>query len=128
MPISWVVKGGRLVYAGVQALRITKSVSVLARASTAALKAASQANKFVVPLKHLSSSAGRYSKFAASVNPQALVREALQSNAAKFFPNSSGGSHIVITDLGRAIGSKGQTSLKVVFDEIGNIWTAYPIK
>lgn len=30
--------------------------------------------------------------------------------------------------MNRVIGTKGQTSLKVIVDKNGKIWTAYPVK
>ncbi len=54
----------------------------------------------------------------------------LRSPDAMFLPNASGAadSFIVETDLGQAIGTKGQTWLKVVVSDDGNIITAYPVK
>jgi hypothetical protein len=47
-----------------------------------------------------------------------------------FLPNTSGtaNSFIVETSLGQVIGTKGQTWLKVVVSDDGNIITAYPVK
>ncbi|WP_291782247.1 RHS repeat-associated core domain-containing protein [Luteibacter sp.] len=102
-------------------------VTTISNASRAAFKAASLADGFVVPLKHLSTAGGRYARFSASAEPIALIKEALQSDAARFLPNNRPGSFSVITDLGRVIGTKGQTSIKIVVGEDGKIWTAYPV-
>lgn len=40
----------------------------------------------------------------------------------------SSNSYQVITNMNRVIGTKGQTSLKVIVDKNGKIWTAYPVK
>ena len=36
--------------------------------------------------------------------------------------------HYIITDMGEAIGTKGERLIKIVFDTAGKIWTAYPMK
>lgn len=102
-------------------------VTAISNASRTAFKAASLADGFVVPLKHLSTAGGRYARFSANAEPIALIKEALQSDAARFLPNNRPGSFSVITDLGRVIGTKGQTSIKIVVGEDGKIWTAYPV-
>jgi hypothetical protein len=114
-------------YAGLTALGL--KYSALGTASGAAFTASQNANKFVVSLKHLPNSAGRWAKFAQSVDPQKVISEALSSPNAQMLPNSdNSGSFVVITNLGRIIGSKGETALKVVVDWTGKIWTAYPKK
>lgn len=58
----------------------------------------------------------------------ALVQEALRSPGATFLPDKTAGRFIVETDLGRSIGTKGETWLKVVITDGGDIITAYPVK
>lgn len=80
--------------------------------------------------KHLASAGGRWAKFATNSKNQVnkWVKEALKSKNPAFHPNAGkDGSYYLITDLGRKIGSKGQTRIKVVFDSSGNIWTAMPV-
>ncbi|MFV0394499.1 MAG: hypothetical protein ACK5LC_08895 [Coprobacillaceae bacterium] len=36
-------------------------------------------------------------------------------------------SYSAIIDVGSVIGTKGETLIKIVYDELGNIWTTYPI-
>lgn len=55
-------------YAGLTALGL--KYRALGTASGAAFTAAQNANKFIVPLKHLANSAGRWAKFAQGVDPQ----------------------------------------------------------
>jgi hypothetical protein len=45
---------------------------------------------------------------------------------ANFLPNNQPDSVKVMLDLGRSIGSRGETALKVIIGTDGNIWTAYP--
>lgn len=105
-----------------------KGVVALAGASGAAFRAVGRVGEFSVPLKHLHNAAGRWAKFAEGTNPNALIREALSSTSAKFLPNSAEGSYMVVTDLGRVIGTNGQTSLRVIIGQDGKIWTAFPVK
>jgi hypothetical protein len=60
------------------------------------------------------------------------VAEGLRSPNASFLPNSGPGaapeSFIVRTDLGRTIGTKGQTVVKIVVSNDGRVITAYPVK
>jgi len=37
-------------------------------------------------------------------------------------------SYYILIDIGKAIRSKGETVLKVVFDTAGKIWTVFPVK
>ena len=36
--------------------------------------------------------------------------------------------HVIITNLGRPIGSKGETAVKMAISEAGELITAYPIR
>src|ERR1700740_3082764 len=72
---------------------------------------------------------GNWAKFASDVDPKAVVREALTSPNAQFLPNGTDpNSFRVVTDLGRVVGSKGETVVRVVVDFSGKIWTALPVK
>jgi RHS repeat-associated protein len=104
--------------------------SVLKEASKASFKAADNVHSFKVSNKHLQSAGGNYRKFATdSVDEvNSTVKEGLQSPNAQFLPNNKPNSYKVITDLGRTIGTKGETKLQVIVGADGKIWTAYPIK
>jgi hypothetical protein len=106
------------------------ATSKLAEASGLAFKAIGKVDDFVLKAKHLPGGPGKsWSKFADGVDYREAIREALGSSSAAFLPNSEGRSgFVIITDLGRQIGSKGQTGVKVVLDEVGEIVTAYPFK
>ena len=76
--------------------------------------------------------AGNRSRFGQDVDLQAAIREALTSDAATFRPNNvnrvlSDDSFVVATDLGTAIGSKGQTAVKNVFGNDATTRTAFPV-
>ena len=123
-------KGVKAIGSTIKTTKIAqKGIGVLNKASNAAFKAAQRINKFSISNKHLASAGGRWAKFATNSKSQVnrWVKEALKSNNAAFYPNSGkNSSYYLITDLGRRIGTKGQTKVKVVFDSSGNIWTAIP--
>ena len=107
------------------------SRSALQVASSAAFYAAKNLDKFTVSSKHLLGGAGRYARFSTNSQQaiREIIKEALTSANATFRPNgNSSNSYIIITDLGRTIGTRGETAIKVVFDKTGKIWTAYPVK
>ena len=58
---------------------------------------------------------------------QTWVSQALKSKNAVFYPNDSS-SYYIITNMGKTVGTKGETAIKVVFDYAGKIITAYPVK
>ena len=103
--------------------------SALQTASRAASKAAKTASEFKVSAKHLPGAGGNFAKFAEGVNIGDAIKTALTSDAAKLLPNGDKiNSFVVIADMGTQVGSKGETSLKVVVGNDGKIWTAYPTK
>jgi hypothetical protein len=61
------------------------------------------------------------------MNPNALLQEALSSPNAKFLPNDAG-SFKVVTDLGRAIGTKGETGVRAIVDFAGDVVTWFPVR
>ncbi|SCC32082.1 hypothetical protein [Gilliamella intestini] len=56
-----------------------------------------------------------------------IVKEALKSPNAIFLPNNIEGSFRVVVDMGRAIGTKGQTSIRLIIGNDGKIWNAFPV-
>ena len=103
--------------------------SGIRKASNAAFKAANRAKKFTVSSKHLSNAGGNWAKFATTKQSkvQSWISQALKSKNAVFYPNKAN-SYYIITDMGKAIGTKGERLIKVVFDTSGKIWTAFPVK
>ena len=110
--------------------RAVEATSALARESKAAFEAADNIASFTFSAKHSPGAAGTYSKFASGVNPYKAVAEALRSERAVFKTNPGGMADRfrVITNLGRVVGSKGQTSIRVVVSNSGRIITAFPVK
>ncbi|MBX4134248.1 hypothetical protein JMI89_11485 [Frischella sp. Ac48] len=58
---------------------------------------------------------------------QNLVKEALNSPNAKFLPNNVDGSFRVVVDMNKPIGTKGQTSIRIIIGNDGKIWNAFPV-
>ncbi|ATW24938.1 hypothetical protein [Candidatus Formimonas warabiya] len=104
--------------------------SVLKKASEAAYKAADNIDSFTVSNKHLYGAGGNWNKFntndANKVNR--IIKEALESQNAQFLPNNQPNSFKIEVDLGRSIGAKGETKVRVIIGDDGKIWTAFPIK
>lgn len=103
--------------------------SGIRKASNAASKAISNIKKFSISNKHLAGAKGNYAKFTTSSKGEInnLITKALKSPNATFYPNGNN-SYYILTNMGKVIGSKGETVLKVVFDIAGKIWTAFPDK
>ncbi|MEP4888935.1 MAG: RHS repeat-associated core domain-containing protein [Aliiglaciecola sp.] len=110
--------------------RVTKGGSVLANASTSAFRAADNVASWIPKNKHLlDSTAKRSAKFNTNSfdDVQSIVAEALRSPNARFMTNNADDSFRVVTDLGRTVGSKGQTSVRVIVGNDGKIWNAFPV-
>jgi len=59
---------------------------------------------------------------------RALVKEALMSPNAKFMVNKEADSFRVVVDMGRVIGTEGQTVIRISVGSDGKIWNAFPVK
>jgi RHS repeat-associated protein len=106
----------------------TEDAGLLAEIPGATAKATESAPSFAVPLKHLPGAGGDWAKFAEGVDPNAAIGEALQSPEAVFAGNGVATSFRVISNLGRVVGSRGETSIRVVVDLTGRIITAFPVR
>jgi len=108
------------------------SAGALQAAALAATRAAAAAGTFVAGSKHLANSGGRWSKFLPDINIQATVREGLESINATFRPNLNpihrDETFVVITNLAREIGTKGEQAIKIVVENAGRVVTAYPVR
>lgn len=103
----------------------------LTLASEAAYQAAQNAWDYIVKSKHLLSTGGNYQKFCTDClsQIQTWINQALTSPNALFYNNpQKEGTFMVYTDLGFTIGSRGEHIIKIVFDALGGIITAYPVK
>ena len=85
------------------------------------------ADQFALGAKHAAEAAGTWAKFAQGVNPNAVLREALNSPNALIQPNDAN-SIEVITAMGRVIGSKGETAVRVIVDFSGQVVTWFPVR
>ena len=103
--------------------------SILDDASRAAFEAADNVGSFTVKSKHLPGAGGTYNKFDYGVDPNAAIREALTSDSALFLPNPNlPNTFRVVADLGRPIGTNGQTSIRVIVGLDGQVINAFPVK
>ncbi|OEG19639.1 hypothetical protein BCR23_02815 [Enterococcus quebecensis] len=91
--------------------------------------------EFEIKNKHLNSStAKRARKFNVSSAEEAnkIVQDALKNGKLiETIPNGVGSqgqnSFSSIIDTGKVIGTKGETHIKIVYDELKNVWTTYPV-
>lgn len=125
-----VYAAGRTGGATALAMAALRAKRFYASAKKAADLAASNAMRFTVKSKHLpvEGAKGSWSRFSDGVNPNELIKLALTSENIIFTPNNVEGSFRAVVDLGKTIGTKGETSIRVIFDTAGNIWTAFPVK
>ena len=95
-------------------------------------------SSFTVKSKHLQvqGATGNWSRFNVTNARQAseIVREAINRGTVIRIGSNNGvigdlgqATFDVIINVGRVIGTRGETHLKIVFDALGNIWTTYPI-
>lgn len=106
---------------------ITHEASLLARASEAAERAAGRVGEFTLGAKHAAGAGGRWAKFAEGVDANAALREALSAPGARISPND-GTSFKVVAELGRVVGSRGETGVRAVVDYEGHVVTWFPVK
>ncbi|MEU2622939.1 hypothetical protein ABZ642_33260 [Streptomyces sp. NPDC007157] len=92
-----------------------------------AFKAAEKPSEIFVKNKHLSTSAGGWAKFDSDSIPQvqSWVAEALKSKNAVFLPNKDT-SFKMIVDLGRSIGTRGETGIRIMVGEDGVVFNCFP--
>jgi RHS repeat-associated protein len=103
--------------------------SRLAEGSALAFRAADNIDDWVVSAKHLPGAAGRWNKWAEGVDINSNVATALRSEGATFLPNAGATDRfIVTTNMGVVVGTRGETSVKIVVSNDGRVITAYPVK
>jgi RHS repeat-associated protein len=107
-----------------------KGGSALADASASALRAADNPASIFIKSKHLASSGIRGGKFATDdvAEAQGLVAEALRSEGAMFLPNQLDGTFRVVADLGRALGTRGETRIRAIVTDDGRVINAFPVR
>ena len=119
-PGTKVVKGTQIAYHGLE------------EASRVAFRASENLGSIFIKNKHLTSEAtGKFAKFATTdiKTAQRWVREALRSPNAKFLPNDEiPNTFKVVTDLGRPVGTKGQTSIRAIVGFDNRVINAFPVK
>ncbi|WP_052262427.1 hypothetical protein [Pseudoalteromonas luteoviolacea] len=111
--------------------KVAKGGSLLGKSSNAAFKAADNIGDFVPKNKHLlgggSQSKARFNTSDVG-EVRGLVQEALRSPNAQFLPNPNiPGTFRVVTDMGRQVGVKGQTSLRTIVGQDGKVINSFPV-
>ncbi|MFH8709320.1 polymorphic toxin-type HINT domain-containing protein [Streptomyces rubrogriseus] len=116
------------VLAGETPVLVHNSDCAIPSASEAAFKAAENPAGIFVKNKHLSSFEGRYAKFnTADVSEaQSWIAEGLRSRGASFKPNGLDGTFKMEVDMGRTIGTKGQTGIRIIVANDGRVINAFP--
>ncbi|MEU3901294.1 polymorphic toxin-type HINT domain-containing protein [Streptomyces sp. NPDC029519] len=116
------------VLAGQTPVLVHNSNCALASSSEATFKAAQDPAGIFIKNKHLSSFEGRYAKFDSADIPevQSWVAEGLKSGRAVFKPNGLEGTFKVEVDMQRAIGTKGQTGIRIIVANDGRVINAFP--
>lgn len=82
-----------------------------------------------VKKKHLSSAGGSWAKFDSTdiSQVQSWVAEGLKKGEAVFLPNRDT-SFKVIVDMGKAIGTKGETGIRIMVGNDGKVFNCFPEK
>ncbi|WP_338650103.1 pre-toxin TG domain-containing protein [Listeria seeligeri] len=136
-------KGFKFVAEGMEDINKINKKADKVKEAEKSIKKASGAGKildinikeFEIKNKHLNSStAKRARKFNVSSAEEAnkIVQEALKNGKlVETIPNGIGSqgqnSFSSIIDTGKVIGTKGETHIKIVYDELKNVWTTYPV-
>ena len=85
--------------------------------------------------KHLNSSGGKWSKFnvGTEAEAKAILKETVNRSNILSAGNNSGvlgslgqKSFDIVLDAGKVIGTRGESSILMIIDEFGNIWTVFP--
>lgn len=89
---------------------------------------------FIKP-KHLSNTGGNGAKFLGNTKEEAeaILKDAMQNGKVKNvldngLTSQGNQSYEFIIDAGKTVGTRGETSLKIILSEDGGMLTAYPVK
>ena len=95
-------------------------------------KAASNPDDIFIKNKHLASASGNQAKFDTDdiSEAQSWVAEGLKSGDSQVVPNPNhpNDTFRVVSDLGREVGTKGQTRIRSVLSIDGRVINAFPVK
>jgi len=112
---------------GTQAGRQLAGARNAAAMRTASIRAITQASRYNVKPKHLPTSGQGFSQFNTS--NQSTIRGWIQTalrNGRIQANGSSADSFRIVHNMNRAIGTRGERYIRVVFDRNGRIITAFP--
>lgn len=116
---AWLERGGVAANSG----------SRLAEASAAAFRAADNPSSIFIKNKHLASSGIRGGKFASDdiAEVQGWVAQGLRSDGVQFLSNQLDDTFRAIVPAGRAVGTGGQTNIRVIVTNDGRVINAFPV-
>ena len=90
-------------------------------------------DNFTIKDKHLNSSGGNWKKFnvATAEAAKELVKKILAGGTIVTITDNGIGtagqqSFKILIDAGKVIGTKGEHLLRIIVDELGNVWTVFP--
>lgn len=98
-------------------------------------KALSSANidGFMIKNKHLSSSGGNWNKFniPTEIEAKTLVKKIINDGKIVSIKDNGFGSagqqsYKIIIDAGKSIGTNGESLVRIIIDDLGNVWTIFP--
>ena len=102
--------------------------SALRPSSEAAFHASDNPAPMFIKNKHMASFGGRYAKFdSVDISEvQGWVADGLRSAGALFKPNGIDGTVKVEIEMGQVVGTKGQTGIRVIVSDAGEVINAFP--
>lgn len=127
--VAWTTIAGGVLSGSIYA-SLSDSVSNLGKK---ALK--SSITNIWVKNKHLSGGTGSWARFNVATEAEAknLITSAIKKGKIKSVTNNNGSigsagqkSYEIIIDAGRTIGTRNEKMIKIVVDELGNLWSVYP--
>lgn len=103
--------------------------TTLSEASAAAFRAADDPASIFIKNKHLATAGGNHAKFASTDigEVQGWVAQGLRSDGVQFLPNQLDGTFRAIVPAGQVVGTKGQTSIRVIVTNDGRVINAFPV-
>jgi len=98
----------------------------LKAASNAAFNTAKRLDEFTTPKKHQTGAGGKWSKFSQGVDAKAAIKEAIESDSARFLPNSVERSFKIEVPFGRPTGTNEENTIRVIIGEDGKYGQRFP--
>jgi hypothetical protein len=105
------------------------NTEAIAQASEAASLAAAAVESFTIKSIHVEGGPSRKAKFLSALDVRQAIKDTLCSTEARFMSNEQlPETFRVVTDLRRVVGTRGETSLRVIVSNDGRIINAFPVR